>query len=129
MSFNSRGLGGAGKSNYIKELVIKEELDMVCIQETKQEGIMLNLCKSWWGCNSVECVSTIEQNRADGILIAWNTLNFNLTKSECGKGFIIIKGKWRDSSECTTIVNVYSPCETNDKRVLWEELINRKRVD
>jgi len=68
LSCNVRGLGGIGKWRYISDTITKEDIDMVCIQETKAEVIDPNLCRSIWGSNTVEWVDTIGTNRAGGII-------------------------------------------------------------
>jgi hypothetical protein len=45
-SSNIRGLGGVGKRNYLKELIRKECLEFLAIQETKLETIPDSLCNS-----------------------------------------------------------------------------------
>jgi exonuclease III len=45
-SINIRGLGGAVKRKYLKELVRKENIDFLAIQETKLDSITDNLCHS-----------------------------------------------------------------------------------
>jgi len=50
ISLNVRGLGGSIKRRYLKELIFKEQVGMVCIQETKcskfGEENCFNMCGS-----------------------------------------------------------------------------------
>jgi len=39
ISFNIRGLGGLTKWIYLREIIIKEGIEMICIPETKVEMI------------------------------------------------------------------------------------------
>jgi len=44
LSFNSRGLGGGVKRSAIRKLTLTNNLDVLCIQETKMESIDRRLC-------------------------------------------------------------------------------------
>jgi len=67
MSCNIRGLGYE-KWEFVKDIVRKEELDMVCVQETKTDLIDPNRCRGLWDSNMLDWVSTIQENRAGGII-------------------------------------------------------------
>jgi len=43
--------GGTGKWKYIKETIMKEDLDMVCVQETKTDSDDPNMCRGLWDTN------------------------------------------------------------------------------
>jgi exonuclease III len=45
-SFNIRGLGGTVKKLAIKDLIIKERVDFLALQETKLETISASVCFS-----------------------------------------------------------------------------------
>ena len=68
LSFNSRGLGSGVKWSAIRKLALTNNLDILCIQETKMESIDRRLCQYLWGdCNaSWECAPSI--NVAGGLL-------------------------------------------------------------
>jgi exonuclease III len=48
-SHNIRGLGSRVKRRYIKELIQKEKIDFMAIQETKMEMIQESLVFYLWG--------------------------------------------------------------------------------
>jgi len=48
--------GGTGKWKYIKETIMKEDLDMVCVQETKTDSVDPNMCRGLWDTNMVDWV-------------------------------------------------------------------------
>lgn len=49
LSYNVRGLGGKANLRVIRQSVIKEEIQFLCIQETKKEDINQDLCGVLWG--------------------------------------------------------------------------------
>lgn len=54
MSYNVRGLGGRVKKRVIRELVQKEDVGVLCIQESKVVKVELRLCGELWGDQEVE---------------------------------------------------------------------------
>jgi len=54
ITINIRGLGNATKWRYINELNRKEEVGMICIQETKMKNINKEKCFKLWDDNNVE---------------------------------------------------------------------------
>lgn len=54
MSFNLRGMDGRVKWKFVKNMVIKEEIQLLCLQETKRENINKETCQALWGDHEVE---------------------------------------------------------------------------
>lgn len=52
-SYNVRGLGNNVKWKFIKEPVVKEVDQVLCLQETKKEVISKELCYAIWGNHEV----------------------------------------------------------------------------
>lgn len=53
---------------------------------------------------------------------------FCVSSSFEGSNFIGLEGVWEAHMQPCTIVNVYSPCNLEEKRVLWTELLERRRI-
>ncbi|XP_057426355.1 uncharacterized protein LOC130719764 [Lotus japonicus] len=49
LSFNVRGLGNPAKRRVIRDLVTREQVECLCIQETKIQSIDNRLCAQLWG--------------------------------------------------------------------------------
>jgi len=49
ISYNIRGLGRGVKWSAVRRLVLKHQVDMLCIQETKREQIDKTICQALWG--------------------------------------------------------------------------------
>ena len=54
LSLNVRGLEGTIKSRYLKEIIYKEGIEMVCLQETKAQSINNKSCYAIWGDIDIE---------------------------------------------------------------------------
>ena len=61
LSFNSRGLGSGVKWSAIRKMTLTNNLDVLCIQETKIEAIDRRICQYLWAdCNvASECAPSI----------------------------------------------------------------------
>lgn len=49
LSYNIRGLGDTAKRRVIREVLCRNQVDMVCIQETKSSSVDRRLCAQLWG--------------------------------------------------------------------------------
>ncbi|XP_057429674.1 uncharacterized protein LOC130722842 [Lotus japonicus] len=121
--FNARGIASRVKWRAIKELVCQEKADMLLVQETKLQDVDNRLCTSIWGDANCEWRFIPASNRAGGILSIWRSGAFHPEEVHGGGGFLGLVGVWENQSERCAIVNVYSPCSIEGKRVLWRELL------
>ncbi|KAF1894928.1 hypothetical protein Lal_00022422 [Lupinus albus] len=125
-TLNVRGLGGAVKKKAVRSLVHKENLDFICIQETKLEHIDCNLCSNLWDGSDFDWVFQPSIGKSGGILSMWRKDKFVLQYSESGPGFLEVCGKFWNSTENCHLVNVYSPSDIQDKRRFWLDLERRQ---
>ncbi|KAL3005674.1 hypothetical protein AAZX31_08G233200 [Glycine max] len=119
ISYNVRGLGRGVKWPAIKKLVIRHNIDMICLQETKKETIDKSTCQALWGDSDVNWEAQPATNSAGEILCIWSNKNFKLERKVQGPGFIMLEGKWHQEAQIIHITNIYSPCDIQNKRVLW----------
>jgi len=126
VSLNIRGIGGPAKWRYGKEIISKNEVGMVCIQETKVGTINREKCFAIWGDDEYKWIDSPAENSGGGILTIWGKNKFKCEKSISKRGFIITIGKWGKDNIQVNIINVYLPCEINEKRHMWEDMIKYK---
>jgi hypothetical protein len=126
-SINIRGLGGVVKRKYLKELVCKERLDFLAIQETKLDSISDTLCYSLWGGDDCQWAFLPSSGNSGGILSIWNTSTMSLKFTFVGDGFVGVCLEWGALKKMCFVVNVYSPCDLSGKRRLWDSLLLMKR--
>ena len=76
ISINVRGFGSPVKWRYIKDIIRKEGIRMVCLQEGKIVNVSLNNCCQLWGDNDIDYFYNELVNGAGGILTIWHTFFF-----------------------------------------------------
>ncbi|KAH1238893.1 hypothetical protein GmHk_08G023471 [Glycine max] len=122
LTYNATGLGRGVKWLTIRRMVRNQKVDVLCIQETKKEVMERHMCQALWGDSEVKWVAQPAVNTAGGILCVWSEKTFKLEKKETGNGFIMLVGKWIPEDQIVHIINIYSPCDIQSKRVLWESV-------
>ena len=95
---------------------------MLCIQETKKEVIERSMCQALWGNSDVRWEAQPSVNSSGGILCVWSAESFKLERKINGVGFIMLVGKWRQKTQTLYIINIYSRCDIQSKRVLWDNI-------
>ena len=86
LSFNSRGLGSGVKCSTIRRMNLSNNVDILCIQETKKEVIDRKLCQYLWGDSSVTWEYVPSINAAGGLLCIWNNESFSVDRRTVGRG-------------------------------------------
>ena len=129
ITYNVRGLGRGVKWHAIRRLVKKEKLAMICIQETKKESIGRSMCQAMWGDTTVSWEVQPAINSAGGMLCMWTENTFTLQRKVVGNGFICLTGLWIKEALQVHIVNIYSSCDMQSKRVLWETIKQLKTAN
>lgn len=101
-------------------------MDVICLQETKKESVGSKLCYAVWGGNDCEWRYRSSRGRSGGLLTIWRKDCFTLLNSVEDEGFLSISGVWKVNNSYCHIVNVYAPCATSEKKVLWDNLVRVK---
>lgn len=124
MTYNMRGLGGRVKRKVIRKIIQDEEVDVVCIQESKLTKLDARVCGELWGECEVEWREVEAINSAGGVVTLWGNGNFQISDQFLGSNVIGLKGIWKEETEETVIVNIYSPCNMAGKRAVWNEILD-----
>eukprot|EP00256_Glycine_max_P051991 XP_014618170.1 uncharacterized protein LOC102664727 [Glycine max] len=95
---------------------------MLCLQETKKEVIERYMCQTLWGESEVRWEVQPAVNTAGGILCLWSNKTFKLERKVIGTSFVLLVGKWIQEAQTVNIISIYSPCDIQSKRVLWESI-------
>ncbi|KAH1209620.1 hypothetical protein GmHk_15G044100 [Glycine max] len=101
ISYNIRGLRDKIKWKFIRKLVGKEEVQMLCFHETKKRRFIP------------------AQRAIGGLLCLWDTKSFAISNSFVGEGHIGI-GVPKDNECEVVVVNVYLPCGQREGKVSRE---------
>lgn len=75
-------------------MVKKEQIDMICIEETKMENIDKRKCQALWWDLEVRWEVQPASNTAGGILCMWSEETFKLQSKVIRGGFILLRGQW-----------------------------------
>jgi len=92
ISMNIRGVEGKNKKKYLCELILKEQVDVVCLQETKSKELRMEGIYKMWGTNEVEWVENGNVNNARGVITMWRENCFMFCKVFNGHNYSIIEG-------------------------------------
>lgn len=77
----------------------------------------------WWEQNfDWECVEA--EGRSGGILSIWNDKIFCKTSSWQTRGVLAVNGFLKEDGSQVCILNVYAPCSTTDRIILWDIICN-----
>jgi exonuclease III len=126
-SFNVRGLGGSIKKRKVRELIFKNQIDFMAIQETKLENINDSLCYSLLGSQDVLWAYLPSVGNSGGILSLWRKSLSTLLFTFTGEGYVGVCLEWGVERHICLVVNVYAKCDLVAKRRLWEALCSSKR--
>ena len=127
VSYNVRGLGRGVKWAAVRRLVTKHKVDILCIQETKKEQIDKPMCQALRGDTDVAWEFQPAVNTAGGLLCMWNDQAFKVERRVKGRGYILLDGIWTHENQRVSIVNVYSPCDRQNKCDLWVSLLQLRQ--
>ena len=129
VTYNVRGLGRGVKWAAIRRLIKKENVDMICIKETKKEVIEKTMCQALWGDPVVSWEMQPTVNSAGGLLCLWGEKKFKLERKVSGNEFIRMTGQWIREAVQVNIVSIYSPCDIQNKRMLWDVIKQLKSAN
>ncbi|KAF1894437.1 hypothetical protein Lal_00043722 [Lupinus albus] len=68
-------------------MVRKENLDFLCIQETKLEFIDYHLCSTLWDGSDFDWIFQPSIGRSSGLLCIWKTDKFQKSSFKSGKSW------------------------------------------
>jgi len=123
ISMNIRGLGGRIKRKYVSDLIKKQQVGFICLQETKCEHISKERCYQIWGSNEIDWIEIGAVNNGGGIITMWKKGCFELIRYKSGNNFSIVEGIWKVGEPIEiTIANIYCSGSLREKRIVWDEI-------
>ena len=84
LSGNVRGANDSDKRKVIKVLIKKNKVDLVCLQETKIQGMSRGLVRSLGVGRFLEWGAVDSRGVAGGIVVFWDNSVLELVKLEAG---------------------------------------------
>jgi len=108
---------------YISDLVKKQQVGFICLQETKCEHISKEKCYQIWGSNEINWIEIGTVNNGGGIITMRKKDCFEMKRYINGNNFSIIEGVWKVGMPIEiTISNVYYGGTLREKRIIWDEI-------
>ncbi|XP_058784973.1 uncharacterized protein LOC131659865 [Vicia villosa] len=123
-SLNIRGAGSSAKRRRIHQLIVKGNADIFLIQESKLAAVSNSIAFSFWRRKDIGFSFLPSVGASGGLISLWNSESFQVLFSFGGEGYLGLKVVWKE--EVFYIVNVYSSCNSGEKRVLWRKLLELK---
>ncbi|KAL5154650.1 LINE-1 retrotransposable element ORF2 protein [Glycine soja] len=115
-------LGNGIKRSAIRKLTLANNVDILCIQETKKESIDKTFCQYLWGDDNVSWEFVPSISAAGGLLCIWDNDSFVVDRRVVDRGYILLEGTWMKENKRVCITNVYAPCDLQGKREQWDEI-------
>jgi hypothetical protein len=82
------------------------------------------LVKSIWGSSQLGYSFQASTGASGGLLTFWDCNHVDVCSTTSFHHVLIIRGRVIQSRQDFVIVNVYAPCDTMAKQVLWNQLLN-----
>ena len=80
---------------------------------------MIFLCRSMWGSSAVSFSFKPSVGASGGILTLWDTLEVDIWLSMSFDNCLVVKGRFIKSNLDFSLVNVFAPCKSGGRQVLW----------
>ena len=107
----------------MRRLVYEKKPLVLCIQETKMEFMNEQLVKTLWGDGVHNYSYQPSVGASGGLVTVWDVSRIDVTSSFSFSHVLVIKGKDLLTGEDFVIFNVYAPCNSEAKKILWENLL------
>lgn len=118
LSLNIRGIAGVSKIRLLRELIRKESVDFVALQETLISGEASGIVKAFWVQGEFGFCQVATEGRFSGLLSVSKKDSFQAINTFAGRGFLCVEGCCKGRSEMISIINVYVPQDDGQKRQL-----------
>ncbi|XP_058775266.1 uncharacterized protein LOC131649524 [Vicia villosa] len=81
---------------------------------------------SLWRTPEIDFSFSNSIGRSGGLITLWKKNSMDVHHSFKGEGYLGIKVRWKE--DFYYVVNVYSSCDMNKKKALWDKLLDLKKV-
>ena len=122
VSYNVRGLGGLEKRSEVRRLVQEKNPFVLCIQESKLGVVDDYVIKAIWGDTPYGYSFQSSVGAFGGLITVWNNSLLDVWSTSSFDHVLVIIGRVISTGDIFVIINVYAPCDSSEKRRLWERL-------
>lgn len=118
LSINSWGGLNDWKQCWIREIIKKERLDVIRIQETKCVNFEESFIRTLWGSVDYGFTFNPSNGLSGGTLIIWNPSSFSKDGVLSDPHFLGVFGSWNGINEKVFSINIYGPQSEHLKSAL-----------
>lgn len=129
ISWNVRGVNEKEKRLAIRQTIILENPDMVCLQETKIADMSDRMAKELCGRKLDQFATRDAEGTRGGIFIAWTTRKFSLISTTIRTYSLSLLFKNLEDSSTFLYTGVYGPSVRINRPSFFEELKDLKPVN
>ena len=122
LCWNVRGLNSIARQNAVREKIEHSQCAVICLQETKCETVDHNFIKSFCPRRFHQFAVVPSRGASGGILTIWNSAIFDGQLVDTKAFGIVIHFTSSDNAESWTLVNVYGPCEQQQRDIFVDWL-------
>jgi hypothetical protein len=124
----SEAWGEGLKKKKVRELIGRQKIELLALQETKLGTVDSKLVGRLWGSDDVGWRNAMAIGRSGGILTVWDSRKGSLVSSFQGQGYLGVCLDWGAKKVRCVVLNVYAPCFLTAKKSLWIDLLVALRV-
>ena len=122
ISWNVRGVNNLEKRKFIRNFIRTQRVDLVCLQETKIQGMNKALVHSIGVGRFLDWKASDAEGTAGGILLLWDKRRLSLVESKYDSYSFSFLFRMVDDDFQWMFTGVYGPIGRSFKEFFWEEL-------
>ena len=122
IKWNVRGCGSQRKRRSIKEVISKEDLDILVLQEVKKENVDRRFVGSVWRLRFKEWILLPAVGRAGGILLVWDSRRVKVIENFIGDFSVSIRLRM-DNTDEWWLSGIYGPPSVCSRGEFWDKLV------
>ena len=111
--WNCQGLGKGVKIEFIKELIRKERIDFIGLQETNKKSFEDSWLNSISGNRNFAWFWTPANGRSGGLLVGFNADAFDVRETEMGDFMIKVLLVHKENGFIWNFINVYGAAQND----------------
>ena len=115
LSWNVRGVNDSEKRKVIRNFIRTQRVDLVCLQETKIQGMNKDSVHSIGVGKFLEWKALDAEGTAGGILLFWDKRRLSLVESESGSFSLSCVFRMVEDDFQWMFTRVYDPVERSSK--------------
>lgn len=121
-SWNVRGLGGVSRRMVVKELIRRQKLQIVMLQETKLNEVSDATVKQIWGKRDVKWAAVDATGSAGGLLTLWGPCSISVITSWEEEFSLSLLVEDMGNNSRWLLTSVYGPNDNQRRKDFWKEL-------